>query len=343
MPKISIIIPCYNVEPFIDRCLASITVQTVGVKELEIICVDDASTDGTWNCLQTWEQRYPNNVVLIRQEVNHRQGTARNIGLHYSTSDWVVFVDADDWLEPDYLERLYAPAIRFHCDVVSCGWELDRSDALVCFDRKHRRTGEDLSIAVDSRDAAKELFEHKLLGQTPWAKLLRREILMNHRIFFPECLAYEDHYWIPLLYIYTKRAYIVGENLYHYYVNPASTIHQRNEAYHMDWVTVQLMKWADYKERGLWEEYRELLEGDALYDAAGFMKMLILRYDKPPYSLFQLESQLIRQQVPDYKSNRYASTFAEIARLSLEALYSPVNQEEFNQIVAAVRQYYGQT
>lgn len=343
MPKISIIIPCYNVELFIDRCMASIIEQTIGLRYLEVICIDDASTDRTWSCLRVWERRYPDNIILIRQEVNHRQGAARNVGLQYSSANWITYVDADDWLEPDYLEQLYGPTSQLSCDVVSCGLELDRSDRLVHFDEKRRDRREDQYILIDSKGAMKELFENKLLGTGPVAKLIRRELLMDCHIFFPENLAYEDHYWIPLLYIYVKRAYIVGKNLYHYYLNPVSTIHRKNEDYHMDWVTVQLMKWADYKKRGLWKEYGELLEGDALYDAAGFMKMLILRYDKPPYSFFQLESQLIRQQVPDFKSNQYASTFAEITRLSLEALYFSVNQEEFKQIVTAIRQYYGQT
>ena len=342
MPKISVIIPCYNVGLFIDRCLSSVMAQSIGIEGLEIICVDDASTDNTWDCLQAWERRYPNIVILIRQEINHRQGAARNLGLQYATAPWISFVDADDWLEPDYLERLYAPTTQFPCDVVSCGWELDKSDSLVYFDQGPERQGEDQYIVVDSRNMTEELFERKLLGSGPVAKLLRRELLVDSHILFPECLAYEDHYWIPLLYIYTKRAYIVGKNLYHYYLNPASTIHLKNEDYHMDWITVQLMKWADYKKRGLWEEFREMLEGDALYDAAGFIKTLILRYDKPPYSFFLLESELIRQQVPDYRSNLYASTLAEISSLFLEALYSSVNQEYFNRIADEVRKYYGQ-
>ena len=86
MKKISVIIPCYNVERWVDRCLTSIIRQTTGINELEIICIDDASTDNTWEHLQEWEQRYPENILLIRQEVNRRQGTARNIGLRNGVS-----------------------------------------------------------------------------------------------------------------------------------------------------------------------------------------------------------------------------------------------------------------
>lgn len=131
MRKISVIIPCYNVASYVDRCITSIVVQTIGIDNLEIICIDDASTDHTWEHLQKWEQKFPENILLIRQEVNRRQGAARNVGLQYASADWVAFVDADDWLEPDYFEQLYAPVTQFECDVVSCDWRRDVSSSLI--------------------------------------------------------------------------------------------------------------------------------------------------------------------------------------------------------------------
>ena len=96
MKKISVIIPCYNVVRWIDRCMTSIAAQTMGIECLEIICIDDASSDGTWEHLQKWEQSFPEQIILIRQEVNRRQGAARNLGLQYASADWIAFVDADD-------------------------------------------------------------------------------------------------------------------------------------------------------------------------------------------------------------------------------------------------------
>lgn len=72
MKKISVIIPCYNVAAYIDRCLMSIEAQTMGMEELEIICIDDASADSTWVHLRKWEQMYPENILLIQQKVNRR-------------------------------------------------------------------------------------------------------------------------------------------------------------------------------------------------------------------------------------------------------------------------------
>ena len=74
--KISVIIPCYNVEKYIDRCLASVARQTIGIEKLEIICVNDASTDGTWQKLSAWERKYPQNILLVDCAQNGKLGRA---------------------------------------------------------------------------------------------------------------------------------------------------------------------------------------------------------------------------------------------------------------------------
>ncbi len=118
MKKISVIICCRNVGPYIDRCMASIAAQTIGMDDLEIICVDDASSDMTLADLQRWEQLFPEQVMLIPLEVESGLEIARNIALQYASTDWVTFVDAEDKIESDHLERLYGAAVDQGVDVV---------------------------------------------------------------------------------------------------------------------------------------------------------------------------------------------------------------------------------
>ena len=92
--------------------MRSITCQTIGMDSLEIICIDDASTDNTWEHLQKWEQLYPDNILLIHQEVNKRQWAARNLGLQYTTTDWIAFVDTDDWLDIEIYVTFKLPHLR---------------------------------------------------------------------------------------------------------------------------------------------------------------------------------------------------------------------------------------
>ncbi len=337
--KISVIIPCYNVARWVDRCLTSLMGQTIGTKDLEIICIDDASTDDTWDHLQAWEQRYPKDILLIRQEVNRRQGTARNIGLQYASGDWIAFVDADDWVEPDYLARLGHPASELGCDVACCGSVRDSTEVLAYFDQNDRRISEkeDRFIKADT-DAVKKMLI-KIQGTTtgPCAALIRKDLLIEQGIFFPEDVVYEDRFWPPLLYSYVDSVYFVEERLYHYFSNPHSTVYSEDHAHLLDWMTVQLMKWREYGRRGLLERYGDELEYDLLCDAVKIMTM-ICRNEKPSFSLYHLEKQIITERVPTYKDRPYFSEFQETARCMLEALYSPLDKEGFQQFHRMIKQ-----
>ena len=198
--KFSVIIPCYNVSAYIDRCMTSVIRQTVGMDDIEIICIDDASTDATWICLQQWEKQYSENVMLIQLESNRKQGTARNIGMCYASGEWIAFVDADDWLEPDYLEQLYGPAIKYECDIVSCEILQDVSDTLTCFDEV-ARTGEmkEQYIVMDTGKTRNLLFKDHLLDGGVPGKLIRKSFLIEFDISFFEDLVYEDVYWSALV------------------------------------------------------------------------------------------------------------------------------------------------
>ena len=282
MRKISIIIPCYNVSRYLDRCLDSIVMQSIGMEALEIIFIDDASTDDTWERLQRWEKRFPDNILLIHSDVNGKPGAARNIGLQYASADYVAFVDADDWLEKDYFEKLYVPAAHYKCDVVVCGAILDRSNSLTYFSKEERDAGSEEHFVTTSREVKKLLFRYRILGETVWGKLIRKNLITGRKLFFPEGLFYEDVYWMPQLYVYATDVFAMGEKLYHHYQNLNSVVFSRNTDHHLDCITIQEMKWRNYIKRNFLKKYRKELEYDSLHDALGITNMIISRYDYPP-------------------------------------------------------------
>lgn len=120
MAEISVIIPCYNVEKYIDRCLESVVAQTIGLDMIEIIVINDASTDNTLKKLYEWERRFPENIMVVTYEENLRQGGARNIGLEYASGQYIGFVDADDWIERDMYRLLYEKMCTMRFDAVKC-------------------------------------------------------------------------------------------------------------------------------------------------------------------------------------------------------------------------------
>ncbi len=340
MDRISVIIPCYNVERWIDRCMASIAAQTIGIDNLEIICVDDASTDATWEHLQKWEENFPEQIILIHQDVNRRQGAARNVGLQYSSADWIAFVDADDWLEPDYFEQLYLPVETHICDVVVCNMGVDHSESLSYFKEREGCGENDQYIRSDTIERKKEMLLCRPLGYIVWAKLIRKKMLLEHQICFPEGLAYEDNYWTPLLHIYADSICIIKKKLYHWFVNASSTMHVKNEDYHIDRITIQLIKWEDYGKRGLLQIYREELEYDLLHYAICFMKTLVFLYDQPPFSYYLLQREVLCQRISELVMDQYVEAFSGMERICFEALYHDLDREGFQTFVEQAKRYH---
>lgn len=120
MKEISVIVPCYNVEEYLDACLESLVSQTLGLERMELILVDDASQDATLEHLRAWEREYPEQILVVECAENGRQGTARNIGMQYATGEYIGFVDSDDWVEPDMYEVLLERGREQGCEIVSC-------------------------------------------------------------------------------------------------------------------------------------------------------------------------------------------------------------------------------
>ena len=113
MIKVSVIVPVYNTEEYLEKCLNSLINQTL--KEIEIICVNDGSTDNSGKILKQYAKRYPQ-VKVIEQQ-NLKQGAARNNGVKTATGEYIGYVDSDDWVDLDYFEKLYNTAKKYDSDI----------------------------------------------------------------------------------------------------------------------------------------------------------------------------------------------------------------------------------
>lgn len=119
MPKISVIIPVYNVEQYLPQCLDSLKNQILS--DLEFICINDGSVDGSLDILQAYAAE-DHRFVIINQK-NRGQGYARNKGLEAASGEYIGFVDPDDWVEPDMYEQMYNLAEKYNADTVECNYE----------------------------------------------------------------------------------------------------------------------------------------------------------------------------------------------------------------------------
>lgn len=121
-PVISVLIPVYNVEKYIERCLISLFENTIA-RYCEFIIVDDCSPDNSMNVIQSVLEKYTNikeNTFLHSHDCNRGSAATRNTALLHSHGEYIICVDSDDWVEPDYLERLYVKANETYADIVVC-------------------------------------------------------------------------------------------------------------------------------------------------------------------------------------------------------------------------------
>lgn len=214
MPKLSVIVPVYNVEKFLPRCLNSILSQTLS--DIEIICVDDCSPDKSIDILQDYEKR-DSRIKVLRHSKNKRQGGARNTGITIATGDYIGFIDSDDWIEPDYYEKLYNAAIKADADVAITGI------------LKHRKHISKTIVSYSTQNIF-ETVEDKFKACKcppdfhPVNKIYRRDMLLNNNICFAENIMFEDIDFVAKCIFFSNRIVTVPGTFYRYVYNGESTV-----------------------------------------------------------------------------------------------------------------------
>lgn len=315
---VSVIVPCYNAEHVIDRCISSLVKQSIGVENLEIILVDDVSTDHTYEKLQAWESRYPESILLISSEENGRTGAARNIGISYASADYIGFVDNDDYVDETMYEKMYHAITEHHCDVVGVLYDRVRSDGTgLHFPMPEGKKEIRVSLAEGDEadpDAA------PLPGEV-WSKLYRKDMIVENEVYFPEKLCYPENYWAPLLRYYMKSYYVIDEVLYFYVMNEESVILTADHTGTKDRLTVQTMLLEELKRRGLDQKNPEQIEYDFLrLYYVNSLHLFLCHYTEFPYALFDKMKQEVLSQYPEYYNNPVIKKACERERFLLYIL-----------------------
>ncbi len=335
MAEISIIIACYNVEKYLMRCFESLEKQTIGMENMELIFVDDASTDHTWDMIQTIENQYPQNEVAIHCDENGRQGKARNIGMSYATADYIGFVDSDDWVEANMYEILLDEIKRSNRDIVYCKFFRDNGTE----EKVHQLDGTVAYLLVDSDEKRKEFICSNCLGYGVWDKIYKKDFLVKNQIYFPENVAYEDIFFSGLYYLYAERIAIVNYELYHYFVNENSTVLKKNADYHDDILKVTKERVDEYQKRGVWDTYHDEIELDILisgYLAA--LKVMFLRYDKVPYQLFCDFQKFMNIEFRNIDKNPYIEKYiSEKYKILIALLQIKIRENELENVAEKFR------
>jgi glycosyltransferase involved in cell wall biosynthesis len=285
MVKISIIVAVYNIESYIDKCLASLVNQTL--KDIQIIVVNDGSQDNSGKIIEAYQTKYREKILYI-EKANGGLSDARNAGIHHATGEYIGCVDGDDYINPAMYEKMYNEAQKENADLVEC-------DFFYVYPHKlKQKTGELYKlkdILIKARCNA-------------WNKIIKREIIEKSAIRYPVSLRYEDVEYFCKIVPYIKRIGLVREPLYHYIQRETSITHIQNEK------TRDIFKILDhvfeyYKQKGFYTEYEKQLEYLFIKILLGGSFFRIIKIGDTSLRKAVLEEnwQFLNQHFPDWNKN----------------------------------------
>ena len=215
VPNVSLIIPVYNVEQYLPKCLESIAAQTL--KGFEVILVDDGSTDHSLEILRGFARRFPNTCV-IHQE-NGGVSKARNAGIQAARGKYIAFMDSDDYIAPLYLQRLYESAKKYRADMVCCSYY--RYNA-VTHELRPAQFRKAPGIYTPKEMIRALILDMGIKGFI-WNKLWRRTLFTEHHITFPT-MCFEDISVCQRGFYFSNRIAVIGDPLYFYVQHKDSAI-----------------------------------------------------------------------------------------------------------------------
>lgn len=216
MPKVSIIVPVYNVARYVEQCARSLFEQTF--EDIEYVFVDDCTPDNSMEIISKVASEYPSRtdrVKIVRHNSNMGLPAARKSGLEASSGDYIYNCDSDDWIEKETVEKCYTAAVSENADIVRF---------LFCREKDGVSTP---CIATTNEMYGKEKIMSSLLtGRYDLSslcdKLIRRKLFVENDICFPKQNMYEDFALVAQLFYYSNKVYFLNECLYHYRYNTSS-------------------------------------------------------------------------------------------------------------------------
>ncbi len=213
MVKVSIIVPVYNTEKFLEKCLRSLISQTL--KEIEIICVDDGSVDNSLNIIKKFAKE-DSRIKVIEQE-NKKQGAARNNGTKIAKGEYIGFVDSDDWVDIDYYEKMYIAAKKYDSDIaLATNIRIGNGKTKKRVNIKKEEFYTDLQSKFDVCNQWK--------NPCPTNKIYRLSMLKENNVTWPEGCYCEDKLFTVQAVYWANGVVTVPNVNYYYYRNPKSTV-----------------------------------------------------------------------------------------------------------------------
>ena len=299
--KLSIIVPVYNMaaDGKLEYCLESLVNQTI--TDYEIIAVDDCSTDNSLEILRQYEAKYPDKFKVIASPINKKQGGAKNLGLNVAKGEWIGFIDSDDWITPDYYEKLLNKAEETGADMVGCNYHLTNEHSMKIGQVVPNNKPEQAGILT------KEKYQSLILdGGSLVVKIYRRGIIFDYPNRFPEGIFYEDNAISNSWMLRAKHFEYIQEPMYYYYQHNASTVHTITKKRCEDRMEAARIMVEEARKFDFFEEYKDEIESSfttLFYVNTLFSYMMGVK--KQEFSFIKAMGEEMKKTFPDFRNNKY--------------------------------------
>ena len=225
---ISVVVPVYNVEKYLDKCVESILGQTY--KKIEIILVDDGSTDNSGIKCDEWSKK-DDRISVIHKE-NGGLSDARNVGMNVANGVYITFVDSDDFLDLEYLEKLYNFIVEEKADIGVCNpyyyYESSR------IEKRYHIVGK--KIVDDALSMTIRLLYQKQYDTSAWGKLYRTKLFKENKIYYPKGKLYEDIATTYKVFLKANKIAFLNQELYYYRQRDDSIMRKEFNIKEMDYI-----------------------------------------------------------------------------------------------------------
>lgn len=297
MKKVSIIVPVYGVEKYIDKCLDSLVKQSL--KEIEVIVVNDGTKDNSQKIIDKYVKKYPDKIKSFIKE-NGGQGSARNYGLEKVSGEYIGYVDSDDFIEKDMYKKLYNKAKEKDYDIVVCG------NYNVSEDYQNKNV--DVFINNYNTDLENIFFGKMAV----WNKIYKRDILIKNKLEFKEKVWYEDLAFTLKAIMNSNTFAFIDEPLYDYLIREGSTMNNSNVQRNLEILDAfnDILSYIKHNKKEEYFSKIEFLAIDHIYISA---IVRVLKADADKNIKKETIEKLIdymNKKFPNYKSNKYINTLS---------------------------------
>lgn len=285
---ISVIVPVYNTGKYLKKCVDSILNQTIGFNNIELIIVNDGSSDDSDSVIK--EIINKNNKIKYFSKENGGQGSARNLGLKHATGEYISFIDSDDWIDIRMYEDLYNIAIKENIDIITCNYT-----------KVYDKHSEEISF----RSIEDEHKNFIIMNTGPCNMLIKRSLLKKINFKFPEKIIYEDLAVIPSLAFYDINIKLIEKSYYNYYIRSGSSMNKKEYNQKLNDIFIAINNLYDIwskidKDKRYYSEIEYIFIRRLLMSAS----LRFIEFNDPDNSINKI-SDIIKEKFPNWKKNKY--------------------------------------